>query len=332
MDEPSPAPIIASIHGYLRTAAIQAAIRLDLFTRIAEGAVGVAALAEASGADPRSLRALCDFLAMDGHLARDGAAYRLTPASALFLDRRSRAYLGSVEQFLASPANIAQALADPLALVAKGAARPVGNTAPDNPVWVTYARAMLPLSAPVARLAAIALAGMAPDAGRILDVAAGSGIFGIELLSALPAARAVALDWAPVLEVARENARQRHVADRLEFLAGSAFDTPFGSGFDVAMLANFIHHFDMPTNVTLMQRARAALAPAGRLAIVEFVRPEDAIPPEPIATFALLMRATTPAGDAYSLPEIESMARAAGFARTSAVPLGHTEQTLIVAL
>lgn len=331
MDEPTPAPIIASIHGYFRTAAIQAAIRLDLFTKVAEGATEVASLAAACASDPRGVRALCDFLAVDGHLERDGDGYRLTPSSAMFLDRRSPAYMGSVEQFLASPENIAQALADPLAFMRKDALPPAGNTSADNPVWVTYARAMLPLSAPVAKLTAAELARMAPGATRILDVAAGSGIFGIAMLRTLPAARAVALDWAPVLEVARENATRRKVADRLEFLPGSAFATDFGKGFDIILMPNFIHHFDEPTNIALMQRARAALKPNGRLAIVEFVRPEDAVPSEPVATFALIMRATTPAGDAYSGAEIDEMARAAGFRRTSATALGRTEQTLIVA-
>jgi 2-polyprenyl-3-methyl-5-hydroxy-6-metoxy-1,4-benzoquinol methylase len=331
MTDISPAPIIASILGYFRTAAIQAAIRLDLFTRIAEGAEDPAALAQACDADARSLRSLCDFLVVDGHLMRDADRYRLTPSSATFLDRRSPAYMGSIEAFLASPENRDQALADPLAFMRKsGRARP-GNLAPDNPVWVAYARAMLPLSTPVAKATAAALAPLAPHARKILDVAAGSGIFGIEMLRALPEARVVAIDWPDVLAVARENAARRKVGGRLDLLPGSALEVEFGAGFDMVLIPNFLHHFDEATSATLLRRARQALAPDGRVAIVEFIRSDGETPPEPVATFSLLMRATTPAGDACTIAGLERAAGAAGFTRFTVTPLGTTLQTLFVA-
>ena len=82
-----------------------AATRLDLFTRIAEGQASVAALAEACGAEGRSVRALCDFLVVDRHLERVRDGYRLTAASATFLDKRSPAYMGAIADFLAPPQN-----------------------------------------------------------------------------------------------------------------------------------------------------------------------------------------------------------------------------------
>src|SRR5436190_16067129 len=105
MEDTSPAPIIASILGYFRTSAMLAATRLDLFTRIAEGKASVAALADACGAEERSIRALCDFLVVDRHLERANGTYRLTAASATFLDKRSPAYMGSIADFLAAPEN-----------------------------------------------------------------------------------------------------------------------------------------------------------------------------------------------------------------------------------
>ena len=70
MENVSPEPIMASIFGYLRTAAMQAAVRLDLFTALAEGAAGPEALAARTGANPRSLRSLCDYLTTLGHLEK----------------------------------------------------------------------------------------------------------------------------------------------------------------------------------------------------------------------------------------------------------------------
>ena len=168
--------------------------------------------------------------------------------------------------------------------------RPAGNLEPENPVLVAYALAMTPLSLPVAKATAAVLAPLMPDARRILDIAAGSGMFGIEMLRALPEAHVTALDWPAVLEVTKSNAGRRKVADRLAVLPGSALELDLGTDFDLVMLPNFLHHFDAATNVVLLRRARAALARGGRLAVIEFLRDQDAVPPEPIATFALMMR------------------------------------------
>jgi ubiquinone/menaquinone biosynthesis C-methylase UbiE len=331
MEENSPAPIVASILGYFRTAAMLAATRLDLFSRIAEGHDTVAALAEACGAEERTIRALCDFLAVHHHLEHQNGTYRLTPASATFLDRRSPAYMGSMADFLASPANRDQAFSEALGAAARQTRKTAGNIQPENPVWVAYAKAMTPLSLPVAKAAAAALAPVVSGARRILDVAAGSGVFGIEMLKSLPLARVVAVDWPAVLEVAKTNAHRRGVGERLEILPGNALEIDLGAGYDLVMLPNFLHHFDEETNIALLVRARAALAAGGRLAVIEFVRDGEAVPPEPIATFALMMRATTPDGDAYSSPELERMIRAAGFGAVQSTPLGKTLQTLLLA-
>jgi SAM-dependent methyltransferase len=156
-------------------------------------------------------------------------------------------------------------------------------------------------------------------------------MFGIEMLRALPAAQVTALDWPAVLAVTKANADRRKVGDRLALLPGSALELDLGTGYDLVLLPNFLHHFDVATNVALLERTRVALARGGAIAVVEFLRDDDVVPPEPIATFALMMRATTPAGDAYSMSELEDMVRAAGFGDISMQPLGNTLQTLLVA-
>ncbi len=80
-------------------------------------------------------------------------------------------------------------------------------------------------------------------------------------------------------------------------------------GFDLALLPNFIHHFDYPTNVSLLKKTREALAPTGQVAIVEFVPNEDRVSPPDGALFAMRMLGTTPSGDAYTFTEIERMLR-----------------------
>ena len=101
---------------------------------------------------------------------------------------------------------------------------------------------------------------------HVLDIAAGHGLFGIEVAKQNPQARVTGLDWAPVLRVALENARKAGVHDRYNMLPGSAFEVDFGGPYDAVLLTNFLHHFDPPTNVTLLKKVRAALKPGGRAA------------------------------------------------------------------
>ena len=89
---------------------------------------------------------------------------------------------------------------------------------------------------------------------RILDIAAGHGVVGIAFATQNKQAEITALDWKHVLEVAKENAQQAGVADRYNTIEGSAFDVEFGTGYDLVLLTNFLHHFDPPTCETLLRK------------------------------------------------------------------------------
>src|SRR5207237_3229701 len=187
-----------------------------------------------------------------------------------------------------------------------------GTVAPDNPIWVRFARGMAPLMALPAQMIAQLVDPWHDRPLRILDIAAGHGRFGIAFAARNPQAEVTALDWAAVLEVAKENAAQTGVAERYPTLAGSAFEVDFGGPYDVILLTNFLHHFDPPTNETLLRKVHAALADGGHAVTLEFVPNDDRITPPPAAMFSLIMLVGTPAGDAYTFTELERMCRNAG--------------------
>jgi ubiquinone/menaquinone biosynthesis C-methylase UbiE len=323
--------IFTSFTAYQQTGALKAAIDLDLFTAIGEGGATTAALAARRGVPERGVRSLCDFLTATGFLAKEGDRYALTPGTGPFLDRRSPMYVGSVLNFIASPM-LFQAFSDVTGAVRKGgtAIEGEGSTAPEHPMWVDFARGMAPLAAVTAEM----LAGVvAPDGAprKVLDVAAGHGLYGITLARHYPGTEVVALDWANVLAVATENARAAGVADRFRTIAGSAFDVPWGDGYDVVLLTNFLHHFDVPTCERVLRKAHAALAPGGRAIALEFVPNADRVSPPEAATFSLVMLVTTPHGDAYTYAEYERMLRNTGFARSTLHDLPMPNQRVVVA-
>ncbi|HYN24609.1 MAG TPA: class I SAM-dependent methyltransferase [Pyrinomonadaceae bacterium] len=165
---------------------------------------------------------------------------------------------------------------------------------------------------------------------RVLDIAAGHGLYGIAFANKNPQTEVVAVDWPNVLEVARENADKAGFADRYQTIAGSAFDVDYGTGYDLVLLTNFLHHFDPATCETLLRKVHAALANNGRAVILEFVPNEDRISPPETAAFSMMMLGSTPAGDAYTFPELERMCSAAGFARSEIHQLPPSIQQVVI--
>jgi SAM-dependent methyltransferase len=328
---PSPALIFDTLFAYQRTAALRAAIEIDLFRAVGEGPGDAATLAKRCSASERGTRILCDSLTILGLLEKKDGRYTHTESSAMFLDPRSPACIASTARFLGDPM-----ILEPFNRLAEivRSGRTVlpgeGSVEPENPAWVEFAHSMAPMMAPMAGpLGAIVLGGKKGPVS-VLDIAAGHGLFGIEVAKQNPQARIVAVDWAAVLEVARANARRAGVQDRYETRPGSAFDVDYGGPHDVVLLTNFLHHFDQPTCVSLLRKVRASLKPGGRVAALEFVPNEDRVSPPMAASFSLTMLATTVAGDAYTLGDLEKMYRAAGFTGVTGHPVPTGPHTVVV--
>lgn len=139
------------------------------------------------------------------------------------------------------------------------------------------------------------------------------------------AAHIFALDAPKVLQIACDNARHAGVAERFHPIPGDALQTDFGGPYDLVLAANLAHHFDEAANVRLFQKARAALKPAGRIALIEWVSLSN-------DAFALTVLATSARGAIYTLKEYSKMLRAAGFRSVRRLDTGDFGRWLITAL
>jgi 2-polyprenyl-3-methyl-5-hydroxy-6-metoxy-1,4-benzoquinol methylase len=327
---PSPELFFQTVFAYQRTAALKTAIELDLFSAVHEGAQTAAAIAERIGASRRGTRILCDYMTMLGFTTKTGDQYALTPDTSVFLVRQSPAYMGGTLEFLVSE-QIVSNLERLTATVRRGTVPPQSDiVSEENPVWEKFARAMVPMMAMPAQAIADILGGASAGPQRVLDIAAGHGIFGITVAQRNPQAEVVAVDWPRVLTVATENAVALGVAARHTTVPGDAFTVDWGVGYDVALVTNFLHHFDVPTCTTFLRKVHASLNEGGRVAILEFVPHEDRVSPPFPAAFAMSMLAETGSGDAYTMAELTSMSEAAGFHGVTRHDL-QGPQTVIVA-
>jgi ubiquinone/menaquinone biosynthesis C-methylase UbiE len=330
-DAPSPELFLQTVSAYQRTEALRAAVELDLFTAVGEGRNDVPALAKHCVTSEKGMRALCDFLTLVGFLVKADGRYALTPSTATFLDRRSPAYMGGMLDFLLGD-HIRSGYANLLPAIKKGGTvqSAGGLTDAEHPEWVTFARVMMPMMAPVAQRTA-QLIDLPVDAKlEVLDIAAGHGLYGIEVGKRFPQAQIAGLDWPRVLEVARENAQRAGLAQRYRMIRGDAFQVDLGSGYDVVLIPNFLHHFGFDACVGFLRRVHKALKPEGIAVTVEFVPNEDRVsPPFPVG-FALSMLALTAEGDAYTFAQLDDMFKQAGFARSTAHSLEPTAQQAII--
>jgi len=329
---PDPERIFETMVAHQRTAALKAAIEFDLFTAIGEGVDTVAALSSRVKAPERGIRILCDYLTILGFLTKHEHHYALTPESAAYLDRRSPTCLASIANFMTLPEKI-DAFKDLATVIRNG--RPAlsggaGSISPDNPIWVSFAKSMGAMQLPAARELARILDASSGKKWKVLDIAAGHGVYGVELAKQNPNAEIFAQDWSAVLDVAAENARAAGVEKRYHRLPGSAFEVDFGANYDAILITGFLHHFSPAENEKLLQKVRASLAPGGVVATVDFVPNEDRVSPPRAASFAMEMLGTTVSGDSYTWSEYQRMFRSAGYSSNELRPLAGGGHSLIL--
>jgi hypothetical protein len=187
--QPSPQLFFQTINAHQQTEALKAAIELEVFTAIGEGNKTAADIANRVGAAERGTRILCDFLTILGMLTKQNNEYALTLDSSVFLDKRSPAYLGGATEFLCNPMLTAGSK-DIAGAVRRGGTTMEndGTVGHDNPVWVTFARAMAPMMMMPAQLMAGLVDPQADRKLKILDIAAGHGLYGLAFATKNPQA------------------------------------------------------------------------------------------------------------------------------------------------
>jgi 2-polyprenyl-3-methyl-5-hydroxy-6-metoxy-1,4-benzoquinol methylase len=326
----TPERFFETARGFQRTAALKTGIDLGLFTAIAEGANDVPTLAKRCAASERGIRILSDYLTVLGFLSKERGKYRLTAESDLFLNQKSPAYIGCSIDFLCGPAEM-NGMQNLTETVRQGKPQVAPALEPDSAVWVSFAKNMMPLIAPGAHAMAAQISLPADREVRVLDIAASHGMWGISIAQRFPRAHIVALDWPAVVKVGKENAAKAGLGPRYSTIEGDAFTVDLGGFYDAILLPNLLHHFDAQTNEKLLKKCHGHVREGGLVAIAEFVPNDDRVAPPVQAEFALTMLASTEAGNAYTLAELQGMLTHAGFRDVDARPLGGLPQTMITA-
>jgi len=314
------------------TALITAAVELGVFAVVAKGARTCQQIAEGINAPPRSTSVLLDGLAVLGLLGKNGLSYENTPLSEEHLVPGKPMYMGDMTGIFGSDIiwtgyrHLAEAVRNDGTVMLEHA------ETPKHPFWETFARSSASMAFPAAgTLASIFGDWIAKKPKvRALDVAAGSGIYGLTLAKS-PKVDVTLLDWPNVLVETRKWAdRLGSDLSRVHYLEGNLFEVDYQGPYDLIVLSHVYHHFDDATCLGLTKKVAAALAPGGRVAIHDFIY--DASLANPMAAlFRTTMLTWTRKGSTYSESDYRRWLSEAGLGDVGIFPTNGMPTTLVTA-
>lgn len=317
---PSPEKLMQFVWGYAPPLIIEAAIKNKVFDTLAAGPMTVAEISSATGASERGLASIMNALTGLELLLKDGASYALTPESAAFLVSTKPSYLGGMIAHTST--QLIPKWLDIESIVRTGTpSMQINETEEGTAFFEQFVSSLFPFNYPAANVAAHALdLASATAPVRVLDLAAGSGVWSIALAQRSPHVSATAVDWPGVLEVTRKTAAQFGLADRFSFIAGDLGEVDFGNGYHIATLGHILHSEGAERSRSLLKKTFDALAPGGTIVIAEFLVDSERRKNVMGLLFDVNMLVNTTSGGTYSFEEIRTWLEAAGFEKAGLVP------------
>lgn len=310
----TPARIMELAWGFVPPLVLEAAIRRRIFDVLDNGPKSLGEIHQETGASERGLAAISNALVGLKLLAKDSQGnFSLTPESAAFLVSTKPGFQGgfirhSSEQLIPKWLHLNEIV---------GAGKPVQavNLEPaGSDFFQKFVNDIFPMSYPSAQALAANL-NLSAAAGpvSVLDLAAGSGVWGIALAQASEQVRVTAVDWPDVVPVTRNTVARFGLADRFSYIEGDLLEADFGSNYSVATLGHILHSEGRARSQKLLRKTFDALAAGGTIAIAEFLVNSDRTGPLNGLFFAVNMLVNTDEGDTYSFEEISAWLKEAGF-------------------
>lgn len=316
----TPDRIYQMLWGYVPPLALEAAVRHRVFDALDNGPRPLSAIVEATGASERGLAAILNVLVGLGFLTKNRNEYALTPESSAFLVTTKPSFQGGLLRHVSNQLLPAWLHLNEVVSTGKPASA-VNRQNEGAEFFAEFVTDLLPMNYPAAQeLAKHLRLDQKEGPVSVLDLAAGSGVWGIALAQSAPHVRVRAVDWPQVIPITRRTAERFGVADRISFTEGDLKEADFGTGHHVATLGHILHSEGEQRSRALLKKTFGALAAGGTIAIAEFLVNADRTGPVNGLIFAVNMVVNTETGNTYSFEEISEWLREAGFADARLLP------------
>ena len=293
---------------------ISAAVNNKVFDTLEGGAKTVEQLKKEANGSARGLRPIMDALVGLELLKKDRQSrYSLTPESKAFLISEKTGtlagFFGSILPVMISRwLRLTDIVRDGRPAVA------VNQETEGTEFFSELVETIIPMSYPGAqRLADHMKVAKTKEQVRMIDLAAGSGIWGIAMAQKSPQVRVTAVDWAAMIPTTKRITEKFGVSDRFDFIEGDLLEANFGNGYDVATLGHILHSEGEQRGRQLLKKTFRALKSRGTIAIAEWLVNDDRTNPLPSLMFSVQMLVNTEKGGTFSFNEIKKWLEDAGF-------------------
>ena len=292
---------------------IGAAVSNKVFDTLVTGPKTVEEVSKATGSSVRGLRSIMNALVGLELLTKNGDKYSLTPESEAFLVSNKP---GTLAGFF--PMSMKRLIPLWLKLdetVRTGQPSEARNEEhPGTEFFTELVENIIPMSYASAQALADHLqVAQSKQPTRVLDIAAGSGIWGIVLAQKSPQVEVTAVDWAGMIPTTKRITQKFDVADRFKYIEGDIGEVDFGNGYDIATLGHILHSEGEERSLRLIKKTFGALKPGGTIAIADWLVNDERTEPLPSLIFAVTMLVNTEKGDTFSFNEIKNWLEEAGF-------------------
>jgi ubiquinone/menaquinone biosynthesis C-methylase UbiE len=312
-DALTPERIMQFAWGYAPTLVIEAAVQHGIFDLLDKGPRTATQVAAKSGASLRGVKGILDVLVSIHLLGRKGERFVITPESSAFLVSTKPSYYGMLFRHISGQLLPSWIQLNEVVRTGRPAVK-VNKQKQGAKFFADFVESLFPLSFPAASALGAHL-GIAKARGpvSVLDIGAGSGVWGISIAKHSPHVRVHAVDWPEVLKVTRRVARRHGLDKRLSTAAGDFFEADFGSGHRVATIGHILHSEGRERSQRLLKKVFNALARGGTVAIQEFMPNDERTGPPNALIFAVNMLVNTEAGDTFTFAEMSQWLKKAGF-------------------
>jgi SAM-dependent methyltransferase len=308
------------------TCTLHAAVRLDIFTALAEGTASVESISERLGSSVDATERLLNALVAMGLVEKSNGRYANSQAAASFLSRKSEKYLGYMikhhSHLVENWSNLHQA-------VLTGLPVKPGRVFDEEErregfLMGMFNNAMLMAPRLVAEI----------DLGsrrRLLDLGGGPGTYAIHFCLHNPHLRASVYDLPTTRPFAEETIQRFQLSSRINFVDGDYVAGEIDGPFDVIWMSHILHGEGPETCANIIRKASRALEPGGLMLIHDFFLNETRDGPLFPALFSLNMLLGTEGGRSYTEQEVAEMMSAAGIGTIRRSPfVGPTDSGILV--
>lgn len=293
---------------------LKTAVELDVFSILNEKAMTAGELAAGCQANERGMLVLIQALTAMEFVHKSGDQFALTDISKTYLVKSSPLYFG---EYILFKDKLDEGWNQLGQVVRTG--QPFLHVNDDKTAQEFFpklAAAIFPINYSGAQLVADHLKIESQGELRILDLAAGTGVWSIPAAQANKKVKVDALDFPAVIEVTKKFAAKFGVSDQYSYLQGNWRDIKLQSAtYDYIYLGHILHSEGREVGTELLKFCANALKPGGIVVVAEFIMNEDHTGPVFAALFEINMMIATTRGCAFSVKELDTMFAAAGLGK-----------------